>query len=135
MSRHVKLIVVVLAAAGVLVGCSDDPPAGTPSTTSTTTPGVTVAIPGTPTAAPSMELAGKWYPIPVAQCMQKVWDDRVAEWNRLVQQRDANGATRVVVDGKAYDTSEQWMKARGWPTTFEATVRSPATIRACASAR
>lgn len=124
---RVLLIVVAMVA---LAGCGDDgdgEPAGTPTTPPTSTGtsaggGTTVTIPGTPTAVPSMELAGKMYPIPVAQCMQKVWDDRVDRWNR------GEGRDR-------FATSTAWFRSKGWPATFEATMKAPATYDGCKAAR
>jgi ABC-type Fe3+-hydroxamate transport system substrate-binding protein len=107
------VLVLVLAA-----GCSsDDDPAAAPATSSTTSSTSPVL---TPTAPPEMIVDGKRYPLTFATCAQKLWDDRVDEWNALVQA------------GKSGDTDQAgYFKAKGWPASFAATLDAPTTRTAC----
>lgn len=119
----IRLAAVVVAAGMLLlVGCSDEAPPvvqqhtdGLPASTRSSPPPVL-----TPTAPPEMVVAGKRYPLAYGTCGQELWDGRVDEWNRLVQAGDTRYA-----DQPAY------FKAKGWPTTFPATLDDAATRKAC----
>jgi hypothetical protein len=131
MSRY---LAVLIAAAGlVLAGCSGggDPAGPVQEHTDGMPVSSSSASAVTPTAPPEMIVEGKRYPLAYATCGQKLWDQRIDEWNRLVQERDAKGAANVVVDGKEYPDQGSYFKAKGWPASFKATLHAGVTERAC----
>jgi hypothetical protein len=119
----IRLFAVVAVGVLALAGCSDDPATSAPS------PAPMTSV--TPTPPSEMIVDGKGYPLTYATCAQKIWDGRVAEWNHLVEERDAKGAAEVVVAGKTYLDSAAYGKAKGWPASFKATLDDPATTKAC----
>lgn len=104
----------------MLAACGSDSGGDEPSGTAapaTVTPGNTVLVDG--------------LQLEVYNCVMEKWNAVVDEWNTLTQQRDADGAANVIVDGVEYASFADWATAKGHPTSFGDVEADPQVVADC----